>query len=82
MAARKPLSFDVGDAAPVPQTAPAATRPAKLAAPQDSDERQQVGARIKKATYRQLKARAALEGRKVQELVEAAVERYLAETTS
>ena len=80
MAARKPLSFDVGDPAPVPQAAPAtpAARAPKLAVPQENEERQQVGARIKQATYRQLKARAALEGRRVQELVEVAVERYLA----
>ncbi len=78
--ARKPLSFDVGESAAVPPMAPApaAARPAKLATAQDGEERQQVGARIKQATYRQLKARAALEGRRVQELVELAVERYLA----
>jgi hypothetical protein len=75
--ARKPLNFDLSNAAePVP--AAAASRPAN----QDDrtkEQRQQVGARIRAKTYRQLKARAALEGRKVQDLVELAVEKYLAE---
>ena len=43
------------------------------------EQRQQVGARISAKTYRQLKARAALEGRKVQDLVELAIEKFLAE---
>lgn len=83
---RKPLSFNVDEVATaaqpaaVPTPAPAAApRPARAkAAPQEAEERQQVGARIRAVTYRQLKARAALEGRKVQELVELAVEQYLA----
>ena len=77
-AARKPLNFDLGNAEPVPVAAPAASRPAN----QDDrpkEQRQQVGARIRATTYRRLKARAALEGRKVQDLVELAVEKYLAE---
>jgi hypothetical protein len=41
-------------------------------------ERQQVGARIPVSKYRQLKARAALEGVKVQSLVEQAVDLFLA----
>jgi hypothetical protein len=47
-----------------------------------NEERQQIGARIRATTYRQLKARAALEGRKVQDLVELAVEEFLAKPTS
>ena len=81
--ARKPLNFSLDTAEPVPPPAPAPEappRPAKAkAAPED---RQQVGARIRATTYRQLKARAALEGRKVQDLVELAVEKYLAEPSS
>lgn len=83
MAARKPLVFDLKTADPVPPVAPvAAATPATppKASLQDNDARQQVGARIRAKTYRQLKARAALEGRKVQELVELAVEEYLART--
>ncbi|MBV9828111.1 MAG: hypothetical protein JO001_20960 [Alphaproteobacteria bacterium] len=84
MAARKPLSFDLDKADPVPQpaNAPASvTSPPAKAKPVE-EARQQVGARISAKTYRQLKSRAALEGRKVQDLVELAVERYLAEPTS
>jgi hypothetical protein len=74
--ARKPLNFDLSNAAePVPA---AASRPANQDG-RPKEQRQQVGARIRAKTYRQLKARAALEGRKVQDLVELAVEKYLAE---
>jgi hypothetical protein len=41
-------------------------------------ERQQVGARIPVSKYRQLKARAALDGIKVQALVEEAIDQFLA----
>jgi hypothetical protein len=75
--ARKPLNFDMAKADPVPVAPAVATRPAQPAAAKE--QRQQVGARISAKTYRQLKARAALEGRKVQDLVEIAVEKYLAE---
>jgi hypothetical protein len=46
----------------------------------DCSERQQVGARVTKATYRQLKARAALQGGvTVQDLVEhQAIDEFLA----
>lgn len=77
-AARKPLNFDLGKAEPVP-AAPMVSPPAKQAVAPPKEQRQQVGARISVKTYRQLKARAALEGRKVQDLVELAVEKYLAE---
>ena len=79
-AVRKPLSFDLSNAEPVPAAASAVAAPlAPRQANQPKEPRQQVGARIRAATYRQLKARAALEGRKVQDLVELAVERFLAE---
>lgn len=85
MAARKPLSFNLENADPVPRPAnapaPEASAQSAKAAP-EKEERQQVGARIRAKTYRQLKSRAALEGRKVQDLVELAVERYLAEPSS
>jgi len=45
-------------------------------------ERQQVGARIPVNTYRQLKARAALDGVKVQTLVEQAINQFLASASS
>jgi len=46
---------------------------------QETEEgRQQVGARFRKSVYRQLKARAALQGGKVQDLVEQAINEYLA----
>ncbi len=71
-AARKPLSFDV-DSSPTPR-APAAVKRAQAPA----QERQQVGARVTAATYRQLKARAALQGVTVQTLVEQAITEFLA----
>jgi predicted HicB family RNase H-like nuclease len=43
----------------------------------DKEERQQVGARVNKTIYRQLKARAAMEGVRVQDLVEKAIEEFL-----
>ncbi len=65
-AARKPLTFDVGRAPPAPTPAPA-TQP-----------RQQVGARVTAAVYRQLKAKAALQGVAVGSLVEQAITEFLA----
>jgi len=70
---RKPMTFSVDRAPPVP--APAAIKRAEGA------ERQQVGARVTKATYRQLKARAALSGQTVQALVEQAIDEFLAKPT-
>jgi predicted DNA binding CopG/RHH family protein len=67
---RKPMTFDVDRSPPTPVEQ--ATKPT-LAPP-----RKQVGARISAATYRQLKARAALDGVTVQALVEKAVEQFLA----
>ena len=74
---RKPMTFTVPEAAPQP--APAA--PAAIARAPDA-ERQQVGARVTKASYRQLKARAALAGVTVQALVEQAIDEFLAKPTS
>ncbi len=70
---RKPMTFNV--AAPTPTVAPASIKRA------EGTERQQVGARVTKATYRQLKARAALNGVTVQALVEQAIDEFLAKTT-
>jgi predicted HicB family RNase H-like nuclease len=72
-AARKPLSFDA-DIAPAPP--PTVAKPATVAAP--AQDRQQVGARVDAATYRNLKARAALQGATVQTLVEQAITEFLA----
>ena len=67
---RKPMTFDIDRSPPTP---------AELAAkPTPAAQRKQVGARISTATYRQLKARAALDGVTVQTLVEKAVEQFLA----
>ena len=68
---RKPLAFDI-DRNP---TAAARAPTSKAAA---SQERQQVGARVTAVTYRQLKARAALQGVTVQTLVEQAIREFLA----
>lgn len=78
---RAPMKFDL-DAKP--PTAEAAARPKALDdstkredAPATAD-RQQVGARVTKATYRKLKAMAALRGEAVQTLVEQAIDDFLA----
>jgi hypothetical protein len=71
--ARKPMTFDVDRSPPLPNET-AATKPA--ASP--PVERQQVGARIPVSKYRQLKARAALQGVRVQALVEQAIDQFLA----
>jgi predicted HicB family RNase H-like nuclease len=44
----------------------------------DAERRKQVGARVREATYRQLKSRAALTGASVQDLVEQAISDFLA----
>lgn len=75
MAARKALTFDLPADAP----ALAAERPA-LPPANDKGERQQVGARVTRATYRQLKARAALQGVTVQALVEQAISDLLSKS--
>lgn len=70
---RRPMTFDV-DRSPV--TVGETIVPKRPSPP--TIERQQVGARIPVSKYRQLKARAALEGVKVQSLVEQAVDQFLA----
>jgi hypothetical protein len=64
-AQRKPLIFEE-DRGP-------AVSPAKAA----SDHRQQIGARVTQTTYRQLKARAALQGMTVATLIEQAIDEFL-----
>ena len=71
-AQRKPMTFHV-DAPPRVSALPAKTEQA---------DRQQVGARVTRATYRQLKARAALSGTTVQDLVEQAITEFLAKQTT
>lgn len=72
--ARKPMSFDV-DRSP-PTVAELARAAAPTARP--NADRQQIGARVTKAAYRQLKAHAALQGVTVQTLVEQAIVEFLA----
>jgi hypothetical protein len=45
--------------------------------PQQMPERKQVGARIPTMLYRQLKAKASLEGVRVQDMVEQAIRQFL-----
>jgi predicted HicB family RNase H-like nuclease len=70
---RKPMTFSMEAAAP----APAAPRKGPAVNPVD---RQHVGARVPRDKYRQLKARAALDGVSVQTLVEQAIDQILATT--
>jgi len=72
--AKKPLTFDV-DRSPAP---PPEKPTGRAAAQPAGGDRKQVGARITAATYRQLKARAAIQGGKVQDLVEQAISEFLA----
>lgn len=72
-AKRKPMTFDVDRSPATPHETAAAPSPKP-----GTVERQQVGARIPASTYRALKARAALDGVKVQDLVEEAINRFLA----
>ena len=67
---RKPMTFSRDPVA-------AGTAPVAKA---DAAERQQVGARVTKAIYRQLKSRAALSGESLQDLVEQAITEFLAKT--
>lgn len=67
-ATKKPLTFDI-DRSPRAKAEPAS---------EGKSARQQVGARVTAATYRQLKARAAMRGEKVQDLVEQAITEFLA----
>jgi predicted HicB family RNase H-like nuclease len=72
-AERKPLTFDEDR---VPSSAAAVRQ-----TPQGNGQRQQLGARVTTATYRQLKARAALQGVTVAALVEQAITEFLANHT-
>lgn len=65
---RKPLTFDVDRSPRTPSEVPK----------EATEQRQQVGARVTTAVYRQLKARAALQGATVQTLVEQAIAEFLA----
>ena len=81
---RKPMTFSVArEAAPSHVlTLGAAGVPKGETVTPSLTDRQQVGARVTKATYRQLKARAALSGVTVQALVEQAIDELLAKTTT
>lgn len=70
--ARKPMTFKVAEPAKAKAAEPVA--PSKPA----PEPRQQVGARVTTAVYRQLKSRAALAGELVQTLVERAIVEFLA----
>lgn len=66
---RKPFTFDEN------------RQSVKTSAPTNNEttsERKQVGARITAATYRQLKSKAALQGVPVADLVEKAINQFLA----
>jgi predicted DNA binding CopG/RHH family protein len=67
------MTFDVDRSPATPVETTVKKTPASSA-----NERQQIGARIPVQTYRQLKARAALDGLKVQDLVEQAIDKLLA----
>ena len=75
-ATKKPLTFDI-NRSPETET----ERPATGKTTPPPEARKQVGARIPATTYRQLKARAALEGGKVQDMVEQAITEFLARQT-
>jgi hypothetical protein len=73
-AERKPLTFEE-EAAPATAAVPSPSRARPAAA---TEQRQQLGARVPTATYRRLKARAALQGVTVATLVEQAIAEFLA----
>ena len=75
MATRKPMTFDI-DEAPKPVRVPLA--PPAAAESGATEPRKSVGARVPVGLYRQAKARAALAGITVQEVVEVALRDYLA----
>ena len=74
-ATKKPLSFDIDRSPMTPAEQPAQPAASK---PPPAEARKQVGARVTASIYRQLKARAALNGDKVQDLVEQAITEFLA----
>jgi hypothetical protein len=69
---RKPLTFEEDRNPPS-----AAPTPVPAKEPTPKEQRQQLGARVPTATYRQLKARAALQGVTVAALVEQAIAEFL-----
>ena len=71
MKQRKPMSFDIERS---PRTSAEGADKGKAV-----QERRQVGARVPTTLYRQLKARAALEGVMVQDLVEQAIRQFMAD---
>lgn len=70
MKQRKPMTFDI-DRSPTTVKGIGKSKP--------QQERQQVGARIPTMLYRKLKARAGLEGVRVQDLVEQAIRQFMSE---
>jgi hypothetical protein len=74
MKQRKPMTFDLDRR---PRTPTENVGQGKVV-----PERKQVGARIPTALYRQLKARAGLEGVLVQDLVEQAIRQFMADTNT
>ena len=79
-ATKKPLTFDLG-ASPLTPDETARAQPEKPARQPKRAEpaaaRQQVGARVRAETYKQLKVRAVMQGRKVQDLIEQAIDEFL-----
>ena len=76
-AMKKPLTFDM-NRSPVAAAGPDETPAAPIMKPAAvAEDRKQVGARITGTTYRRLKARAAIQGEKVQDLVEQAITEFL-----
>jgi hypothetical protein len=75
---RKALTFDP-DEADAPEAISQTPRPVARTRrkPPPPEQRQQLGARVTTSTYRQLKARAALQGVTVATLVEQAIAEFL-----
>jgi hypothetical protein len=71
-AERKPLTFEED------RTPPIVAAVVRQPPSQAKEQRQQLGARVTTTTYRQLKARAALQGVAVAALVEQAISEFLA----
>lgn len=74
---RKPMTFNVGPPAPAPMPAKAAEAVTPPAPVEVAEPRQQVGARVSRRVYRELKSRAALSGVTVAALVERAIVEFL-----
>jgi hypothetical protein len=72
MTARKPMTFSVDTDDIEPPSAPAPLAPRR-----EREERQQVGARVRAATYRKLKILAVTRDVPVQTLVEQAIVEFL-----